>query len=239
MAWQLIRAGVADAAISGASEATIVDVGVASFDRLGAMSHRTDGAPAPFDKDRDGLVMGEGSAILILEELDHARARGAEILAEVAGYAATGDAYHITAPSANGGAGPAAMRRALESARLRAEDVGYINAHGTATPLNDASETVTIKRALGEAAYSIPVSSTKSMTGHMMGATGALEAIVCVQAIRTGVLPPTINYHTPDPACDLDYIPNTARERRIDVAMSNAFGFGGHNSVLVIKRFVG
>jgi beta-ketoacyl-acyl-carrier-protein synthase II len=239
VAWQLIRAGVVDAAITGASESTLIDVGVASFDRLGAMSHRTSGTPAPFDKDRDGLVMGEGSAILILEELDMAQGRGVEILAELAGYAATGDAYHITAPAENGGAGPTAMRKALESGRINPDEVGYINAHGTATPLNDASETVTIKKALGELAYSIPVSSTKSMTGHMMGATGALEAIVCIQAIRTGVLPPTINYQTPDPVCDLDYVPNTAREKRIDVAMSNAFGFGGHNSVLAIKRFAG
>jgi beta-ketoacyl-acyl-carrier-protein synthase II len=236
-AWHLIRSGAVDAAITGASEAPIIDLGVAAFDRLGAMTHQTSGVPSPFDKDRDGLVMGEGAAVLILEALDHARARGADILAELAGYAATGDAYHITAPAETGGAGPVAIRRALESARLNPDDIGYINAHGTATPLNDASETVTIKKALGEAAYQIPVSSTKSMTGHMMGATGALEAILCVQAIRTGVLPPTINYHTPDPACDLDYIPNTARETQIHAAMSNAFGFGGHNSVLVIKRF--
>ncbi|MBL8058430.1 MAG: beta-ketoacyl-ACP synthase II [Anaerolineales bacterium] len=237
-AWQLIRGGVVDAALAGASESTTVDVGVAAFDRLGAMSHRLSGNPSPFDRDRDGIVMGEGAAVLVLEALDHAQARGATILAELAGYAATGDAYHITAPAETGGAGPAAMRRALESACVNVADLGYINAHGTATPLNDASETVAIKKALGESAYQIPVSSTKSMTGHMMGATGALEAILCIQAIRTGVLPPTINYQTPDPQCDLDYIPNTAREKAVAVTMSNAFGFGGHNSVLVLRRFI-
>lgn len=236
-AWHLIRAGAADAVLAGASESTTVDVGVAAFDRLGAMSHRASGTPSPFDRDRDGIVMGEGAAVLVLEALEHAQARGAEILAELAGYAATGDAYHITAPAEHGGAGPAAMRRALEAAGANVEDLGYINAHGTATPLNDASETVAIKKAFGERAYQIPVSSTKSMTGHMMGATGALEAIFCVQAIRTRTLPPTINYQTPDPLCDLDYIPNTAREAAVTVTMSNAFGFGGHNSVLVIKRF--
>jgi beta-ketoacyl-acyl-carrier-protein synthase II len=238
-AWTLIRNGAADAAITGASEATIVDTGVGAFDRVGAMTHRTEGVPQPFDKERDGLVMGEGSAILILESLERAQARGAEILAELAGYAATADAFHITAPAEDGGSGAMAMRNALDAAQLNPEDLDYINAHGTATPLNDASETVAIKRALGPQAYQIPISSTKSMTGHMMGATGALEAIFCVQAIRTGALPPTINYRTPDPACDLDYVPNTARQAKVDVAMSNAFGFGGHNAVLVIKRFTG
>lgn len=238
-AWQLIRGGVVDAALAGASESTTVDVGVAAFDRLGAMSHRTSGTPSPFDKDRDGIVMGEGAAVLVLEALEHAQARGAEILAELVGYAATGDAFHITAPASDGGAGSTAMRQALAGAGVNVDDVGYINAHGTATPLNDASETVAIKRAFGEQAYRIPVSSTKSMTGHMMGATGALEAILCVQVLRTGILPPTINYQTPDPACDLDYIPNAARQVTVDVVMSNAFGFGGHNSVLVLKRFRG
>lgn len=236
-AWNLIRAGAVDAAIAGASESTTVSVGVATFDRLGAMSHRADGVPAPFDKDRDGIVMGEGAGVLVLESLEHARARGAVILGELAGYAASGDAYHITAPAEGGGAGPAAMRHALAAAGVNAEALGYISAHGTATPLNDASETTAIKKALGAHAYRVPISSTKSMTGHMMGATGALEAIFCIQAIRTGVLPPTINYRTPDPVCDLDYIPNTARQATVEVAMSNAFGFGGHNSVLVLRRF--
>ncbi len=241
-AWRLIREGVVDAAITGASEASIAPVGVGAFDRLGAMSRRNSDysmTPQPFDKNRDGLVMGEGAAILILESLEHARARGAEILAELAGYAATADAFHITAPAEDGGGGALAMQKALEVAGLNPDDVGYINAHGTATPLNDASETAALKRAFGQQAYTIPISSTKSMTGHMMGATGALEAIFCVQAIRTNILPPTIHYQTPDPVCDLDYVPNTAREAKINVAMSNAFGFGGHNAVLVLRRFTG
>ncbi|MGQ0600121.1 MAG: beta-ketoacyl-ACP synthase II [Anaerolineales bacterium] len=238
-AWIMIRAGVIDAAITGASESTTIEIGVGAFDRTGAMSHRTSDTPSPFDKNRDGLCMGEGAAILILEELEHAKARGANILAELAGYAANGDAHHITAPREDGAVGASAMRKALASAALHPEEVDYINAHGTGTVLNDLSETVAVKRALGEQAYSVPISSTKSMTGHMMGATGALEATFCVKAIETGVIPPTINYHTPDPQCDLDYVPNTAREKTINVTMSNAFGFGGHNSVLVIKRFIG
>jgi beta-ketoacyl-acyl-carrier-protein synthase II len=239
-AWRLIRDGAVDAAITGASEATIWQVGVGSFDRLNAMSRRNDDysmTPQPFDKNRDGLVMGEGAAVIVIEALEHAQARGAEILAELAGYAATADAFHITAPAEDGGSGAKAMLKALEAAQINVEDLDYINAHGTATPLNDASETAAIKRAFGERAYQIPISSTKSMTGHMMGATGALEAIFCVEAIRTNTLPPTIHYQTPDPVCDLDYIPNTAREAKVDVTMSNAFGFGGHNAVLVIKRF--
>lgn len=238
-AWLLIRAGIVDAAIAGASESTTIEIGVGAFDRTGAMSHRLSGTPSPFDKNRDGLCMGEGAAILILEELEHAKARGAPILAELAGYAANGDAYHITAPREDGVVGASAMRKALESAQLTPADVDYINAHGTGTVLNDQSETVAIKRALGEQAYNIPVSSTKSMTGHLMGATGALEAVFCVKTIETGLIPPTINYQTPDPACDLDYVPNVAREARVNVCMSNAFGFGGHNSVLVFKRFSG
>jgi 3-oxoacyl-(acyl-carrier-protein) synthase len=241
-AWQLLRHGVVDAAITGGSEATICLVGMGAFDRLGAMSRRNDDyamTPQPFDKNRDGLVMGEGAGILILESLDHAKARGAEILAELKGYAATADAFHITAPADDGVSGAHAMQKALEVAGLNIADVNYINAHGTATPLNDASETAAIKLAFGERAYAIPISSTKSMTGHMMGATGALEAIFCVQTIRTGLIPPTIHYQTPDPVCDLDYVPNTAREARVDVAISNAFGFGGHNSVLALTRFTG
>lgn len=239
MAWLMLRAGILDAVVAGASEATICETGVAAFDRIGAMSRREDymTTPQPFDKERDGLVMGEGAAVLILEREGHARARGAVILAELAGYAATADAFHVTAPSEDGAGAATAIRLAIETAGVLPEQVGYINAHGTGTPLNDAAETQAIKRAFGEQAYKIPVSSTKSMTGHMMGATGALEAIFCVQAVREGVLPPTINYHTPDPACDLDYIPNQAREKKIEVAISNALGFGGHNAVLVIRRY--
>ncbi len=239
-AMMLLRNGVVDAALAGASEAPICRAGVAAFDRVGAMSRRNDDysmTPQPFDKNRDGLVMGEGSAILVLETETHAKARGANILAELAGYAATADAFHITAPHEKGEGGAAAIRLALESAQINPDEVGYISAHGTGTQLNDLSETKAVKAAFGNLAYKIPISSTKSMTGHMMGATGALEAIFCVQAIREGLLPPTAHYETPDPECDLDYVPNKAREKKIDVAISNAFGFGGHNAVLVIRKY--
>jgi 3-oxoacyl-[acyl-carrier-protein] synthase II len=193
--------------------------------------------PQPFDKNRDGLVMGEGAAVLVLETVSHARARGATILAELAGYGSTADAFHITAPHETGAGGAAAIKLALETAKVNPEDVGYISAHGTGTQLNDLAETKAIKTAFGAQAYKTPISSTKSMTGHMMGATGALEAIFCVQAIREGVLPPTAHYQTPDPECDLDYIPNQAREARVNVAISNAFGFGGHNAVLAVRKY--
>jgi beta-ketoacyl-acyl-carrier-protein synthase II len=239
-AWQLLRVGTIDAALAGASESTVTAIGIAAFDRLGAMSRRSEDysmTPQPFDKNRDGLVMGEGAAILVLETERHARARGAQILAELAGYAATADAFHVTAPAEDGSGGSLAMRLAIASAGLNPDQVDYINAHGTATPLNDISETRAIKSAFGELAYNIPISSTKSMTGHMMGATGALEAVFCVEAVRDNVIPPTIHYQTPDPECDLDYVPNQARELDVDVALSNAFGFGGHNAVLVIKKY--
>ncbi len=242
MAWHLIRQGIVDVAIAGASESTICKVAVVAFDRIGAMARggpdRKD-APRPFDKNRDGFVMSEGAAILILESEEHARARGANILAEFAGYASTSDAYHITAPHEQGLGAIRAMRLALQSAGLNPEDVDYINAHGTGTELNDAIETRAIKEVFGEHAYRIPVSSTKSMTGHMMGATGALEAIFCILAIQHGVVPPTINYTTPDPECDLDYVPNEAREVNVRVAMDNAFGFGGHNAVLIFRAYEG
>jgi 3-oxoacyl-[acyl-carrier-protein] synthase II len=236
----MLKAGMIDAALAGAAEMTICTTGVAAFDRVGAMSRRNDDysmTPQPFDKNRDGLVMGEGAAVLVLETESHAKARGANILAELAGYGATSDAFHVTAPHENGEGGSAAMRTALASARATIDDLGYINAHGTGTTLNDQSETRAIKAAFAEKAYSIPISSTKSMTGHMMGATGALEAIFCVQAVREGILPPTVHYETPDPECDLDYIPNEAREKKIDLAISNAFGFGGHNAVLAIRKY--
>jgi len=240
MAWMMLRAGMLDACLAGAAEATITSTGIAAFDRVGAMSRRNEDysmTPAPFDKNRDGLVMGEGAAILVLERESHARSRGANILAELAGYGATADAFHITAPHENGDGGAEAIRQALRAAEARLEDVGYVNAHGTATSLNDLSETKAIKGAFGELAYRIPVSSTKSMTGHMMGATGALEAIFCVQVVREGILPPTIHYETPDPECDLDYVPNRAREKKVTLALSNAFGFGGHNAVLAIRKY--
>ena len=237
----MLKAGMIDAALAGGAETTICTTGVAAFDRVGAMSRRNEDysmTPQPFDRNRDGLVMGEGGAVLVLETESHAKARGANILAELAGYGATADAFHVTAPHENGEGGSAAMRMALASARAMVDDLGYINAHGTGTSLNDQSETRAIKAAFGQKAYEIPISSTKSMTGHMMGATGALEAIFCVQVVREGILPPTIHYETPDPECDLDYIPNAAREKRVDLALSNAFGFGGHNAVLAIRRYI-
>ena len=239
IAWMMLKTGMIDAAITGASESTITPTAVAAFDRLGAMTRRTDHVPQPFDAHRDGLVMGEGAAVLVLERESHAKGRGAEVLAEMAGYAATADAFHITAPAEDGSGGSRAMKAALNLAGVNLKDVDYINAHGTSTPLNDASETRAIKAAFGDLAYEIPVSSTKSMTGHMMGATGALEALFCVQAVRENTLPPTINYQTPDPECDLDYIPNSARETTVDIAISNAFGFGGHNAVMVVKKYQG
>jgi len=239
-AWTLIRAGVIDAAITGGSEATICEMGIGAFDRLGALSRRNDEytkTPAPFDKSRDGLVMGEGCGVLILESLEHAEARGANVLAEMIGYSATADAYHITAPAEQGEGGAAAIAQALQLAGIEPSQVDYINAHGTGTDLNDVSETRAIKAALGEHAYQVAISSTKSMTGHMMGATGALEAIFCIQAILSGVVPPTINLHDPDPECDLDYVPNQARQMDVEIAVSNAFGFGGHNAVLAFRAF--
>src|SRR5512138_81677 len=236
----MLKAGMIDAALAGATEMTVCSTGVAAFDRVGAMSRRNENypmTPQPFDKNRDGLVMGEGAAVLVLETESHAQKRGANIYAELAGYGATADAFHVTAPHEKGEGGAAAIRQALASAEANPEDIGYINAHGTATQLNDLSETKAVKRAFGELAYKIPISSTKSMTGHMMGATGALETIFCVQAIRDGILPPTIHYQTPDPECDLDVIPNEARQKKVDLAISNAFGFGGHNAVLAVRRY--
>ena len=240
--WLMLRAGMVDAAIVGGSEAPVIQMGIAAFDRTGALSRQNDdysNTPAPFDLNRDGLVMGEGAAALVLETEAGARARGAAILAEVAGYGASADAFHVTAPRDDGRGGALAILQALRSAGAKPEDIGYINAHGTGTQLNDLAETRAIKNALGERAYEVPISSTKSMTGHMMGATGALEAIFCVQAIRTGVLPPTAHLNTPDPQCDLDFIPGAARRAWVRLALSNAFGFGGHNSVVAIRAFEG
>src|SRR5262245_21545268 len=236
----MLKAGMIDAALAGAAECTVCPVGVAAFDRVGAMSRRNGDysmTPQPFDKNRDGLVMGEGAAVLILERESDARKRGANILAELAGYGATADAFHVTAPHEKGEGGAAAMKMALESAHANVDELGYINAHGTGTPLNDQSETRAVKAAFGEKAYQIPISSTKSMTGHMMGATGALEAIFCTQAVRQGILPPYIHYDTPDPDSDLNYVPNQLREKKITSAWSNSFGFGGHNAVLAIRKY--
>lgn len=237
-AWRMVRHGEVDVMVAGAADADICRVGIGAFDRVGAMTRG--GAvdlPRPFDKNRDGLVMGEGAAILVLESLSFAKKRGAKILGEMCGYGTTSDAFHITAPREDGAGGARAMRLAMESAGLSPENVDYINAHGTGTVLNDLSETKAIKLALGERAYKIPVSSTKSMTGHMMGTTGALEALFSILAIRDGMIPPTIHYETPDPECDLDYVPNTARKAPVRVVLSNAFGFGGHNAVLAFRAY--
>ena len=240
MAWRMLKAGIIDIAITGASESTIDPVGVATFDRLGAMSRRNDDfsmTPQPFDLNRDGLVMGEGAAILVLERESHAKNRNANIIAELAGYGSSADAFHITAPSEDGVGGMQAIKRALQSAHVNLMDVDYINAHGTATQLNDVSETRAIKKTFGERAYKIPISSTKSMTGHIMGATGALEAVFCSYVLKEDIIPPTIHYQTPDPECDLDYVPNFAREMQVEIVISNSFGFGGHNAVLVFRKY--
>ena len=237
---ETIRRGSADVMIAGGSEAALVSVAMAGMNVMGALSTRNDDpqtASRPFDKERDGFLMGEGAGILILESLEHAQARGANILAELNGYGTTDDAHHISAPAENGAGAAMSMKLALENANLNVDDIGYINAHGTSTPLNDKSETAAIKTVFGEQAYAIPVSSTKSMTGHLLGASGAVEAVFSILALREGVLPPTINYQTPDPECDLDYIPNQPREASPRHAMSNSFGFGGHNATLIFSRF--
>jgi 3-oxoacyl-[acyl-carrier-protein] synthase II len=226
--------------VAGGTEANLTPLTVGGFNALKALSTRNDApekASRPFDKERDGFVIGEGAGIVILEELEHARMRRATIYAEVAGYGYNGDAYHITAPCPDGDGSMRCIRMALKDAGISPDEVDYINAHGTSTDLNDSSETLAIKGVFGERAYKIPVSSTKSMTGHLLGAAGAVEAIFITLAIRDQVCPPTINYEYPDPVCDLDYVPNTAREHAIDVAISNSFGFGGTNAVLVFKRF--
>jgi 3-oxoacyl-[acyl-carrier-protein] synthase II len=205
-----------------------------------ALSTRNDEpqtASRPFDKERDGFLMGEGAGVLILESLEHAQARGATIFGEVSGYGTTDDAHHISAPAENGAGAAMAMKLALQNASLDVTDIGYINAHGTSTSLNDKSETAAIKTVFGEQSYNIPVSSTKSMTGHLLGASGAIEAVFCILAMRDEVLPPTINYHTPDPECDLDYVPNQPRKASPRHVMSNSFGFGGHNATLIFSRF--
>jgi 3-oxoacyl-[acyl-carrier-protein] synthase II len=237
---EIIRRGKADAMIAGGSEAAIVGHAAAGFESLGALSSRNDDplrASRPFDANRDGFVMAEGAGTVILERLDLAQARGAQIYGELIGYGANADAFHITAPSEDASGTFECMRLALEDADLAPADIDYLNAHGTSTPLNDASETQAIKLAFGDHAYKLAVSSTKSMTGHLMGAAGAIEAVFGLLAIRDQVLPPTINYETPDPVCDLDYVPNRARAARVDVVMSNSFGFGGHNATLILRRF--
>jgi 3-oxoacyl-[acyl-carrier-protein] synthase II len=240
-AYHIIRRGDADVMIAGGSEAPLTALGLGGFCAARTLSQRNDdpqAASRPFDKDRDGFVMAEGAGILILESLTHARQRGARIYAELIGYGLTADAYHITAPAPQGEGAARAMNMALNRAAIAPEDVDYINAHGTSTHYNDKLETAAIKSTFGEAAYQIPISSTKSMTGHLLGAAGAIEAVVSVLAIQNQMIPPTINYETPDPECDLDYTPNQARSATVEVSMSNSFGFGGHNATVIFRKLV-
>jgi len=237
-AFRVVQKGDADMMIAGGAEASITEMTLAGFSNMTALSNNPDPSSAsrPFDKNRDGFVIAEGAGILILEELEHAKARGAKIYGEVAGYGATGDAYHITTPAPNGEGGQRAMKQALQDAELSPEDVGYINAHGTSTQYNDLYETRAIKEVFGQHAYQLAVSSTKSMTGHMLGASGAVEAIFSLLALKESILPPTINYQTPDDEMDLDYIPLVSKNKDVDVVLSNSLGFGGHNATLVFKK---
>lgn len=243
-AFEILRRGDADVVLAGGSEAALMPITVAAFDVMGALSQRVEdpaGACRPFDNDRDGFVMSEGSALVVMETLEHALARGARILAEVIGYGNTNDAYHMAAPHSTGRGAADAMRAALRKAAAYGEtlnDVDYINAHGTATRLNDIGETLAIKQVFGETAYNVRISSTKSMTGHLLGAAGALETIICVKTITTGVVAPTINLHNPDPECDLNYTPNQAVEQDVRVTLSNSFGFGGHNACIMLRRYI-
>jgi len=237
---EMIRRGAADVMIAGGSEAAISAIAMAGMNVMTALSTRNEApqkASRPFDRDRDGFVMGEGAAVLILESLEYAQARGAKILCEFSGYGTTDDAHHISAPAEDGAGAANSMRLALKDSGLSLEDIEYINAHGTSTQMNDKSETTAIKTVFGEQAYKIPVSSTKSMTGHLLGASGALEAVVGSMVLVDGQLPPTINYETPDPICDLDYVPNQSRKVEARHIMSNSFGFGGHNATLILSRF--
>jgi 3-oxoacyl-[acyl-carrier-protein] synthase II len=239
----IIRRGDADVMIAGGAEAGIGEIPVAAFSAMRALSTKRNDDPTaasrPFDAERDGFVIGDGAGILVLEALEHATARGARIHAEVVGYGATDDASHITLPAPGGRGAVQSMRVAIADAGLTTDDIDYINAHGTSTPPNDRSETAAIKTLFGERAYRIPVSSTKSMTGHLMGAGGGIEAIATIRAIQTGIVPPTINQEHPDPDCDLDYVPNEARQAEVEVGMSNSFGFGGHNATIVVRRYAG
>jgi 3-oxoacyl-[acyl-carrier-protein] synthase II len=241
-AWRTIKMGDAKVMLAGGAEATIVPIGIGGFCAMKAMSTRNNEpgkASRPFDKERDGFVMGEGAGVLALEELEHAKARGARIYCEMAGYGNTADAHHVTAPSPGGEGAARCMRMALRNAGLNPEDLSYINAHGTSTPQGDIAETEAIKTVFGEYARKVAVSSTKGATGHMLGAAGAVEMIVCAKAIQTDTVPPTINYEVPDPECDLDYVPNTARSMKVDSVVNNSFGFGGHNATLVARKFLG
>ncbi len=239
-AFRIIQRGDADIMITGGAEASITPLSIAGFCSMKAMSTRNDdptAASRPFDKDRDGFVMGEGAGILILEELEHAIKRGAHIYGEVVGYGMSADAYHITTPAPEGEGAARSMKNALKDANIAPEDIDYINAHGTSTPYNDKFETMAIKSLFGDHANKLAVSSTKSMTGHLLGAAGAIEAIACIMAINDSFIPPTINYTTPDPECDLDYVPNKGRERNVRYTLSNSLGFGGHNATIIMKKY--
>jgi 3-oxoacyl-[acyl-carrier-protein] synthase II len=239
-ATEMIRRGQADVMLAGGSEAAILPVAMAGMSVMGALSTRNDDpqrASRPFDFYRDGFVMGEGAAVLVLEELEFAKRRGATILAEISGYGHTNDAYHVSAPAENGYGAVLCMRQALQNANLSVNQIDYINAHGTSTPLNDKSETAAIKTVFGKKAYQVPISSTKSMTGHLLGASGALEAVICVLVLEHQFIPPTINYETPDPECDLDYVPNQGRAATVRHILSNSFGFGGHNASIILSQF--
>ena len=241
-AWRTLKMGDAKIMFAGGSEATIVPLGIGGFCAMRAMSTRNDDpqhASRPFDRDRDGFVMGEGAGVLMLEELEHARARGARIYAEMAGYGNTADANHMTSPAPEGEGAARCMRMALRSAQLNPSDISYINAHGTSTPQGDIAETQAIKSVFGEYAKKIAVSSTKGATGHMLGAAGAVEMVLCVKAIESSIVPPTINLENPDPECDLDFVPGHAREMPVNAIVNNSFGFGGHNASVVARKFLG
>jgi 3-oxoacyl-[acyl-carrier-protein] synthase II len=241
-AWRTIKMGDAQVMFAGGAEATIITIGIGGFCAMKAMStrnHDPKRASRPFDKERDGFVMGEGAAVVVLEELEHARARGARIYCELAGYGNTADAHHLTAPSPGGEGAARCMRMGLRNAGLKPEDISYINAHGTSTPQGDIAETQAIKTVFGDHARKLVVSSTKGATGHMLGAAGAVEMVVCAKSLQTDIVPPTINYEFPDPECDLDYVPNTARQMKVNAIVNNSFGFGGHNASIVAKKFVG
>ncbi|MBN1680368.1 MAG: beta-ketoacyl-ACP synthase II [Anaerolineae bacterium] len=241
-AFEMIRRGAADVMLAGSSEAALLPLTIASLSNMGAISRRNDDPPSasrPFSADRDGFVVGEGAAALIIEELEHAKARGATIYCELTGYASTCDAFHVTAPLENGEGAQEAMRLALQNAGLQPQDISYINAHGTSTPLNDVSETRAIKAVFGDYAYDLAISSTKSVMGHLMGAAGSVEAVLSVMAIKEQFIPPTINLDTPDPECDLDYTPNKGVAAELNHVMSNSFGFGGHNAVLIFSKYEG
>jgi 3-oxoacyl-[acyl-carrier-protein] synthase II len=241
-AWRAIKMGDAQVMFAGGAEAAVVSIGIGGFCAMKAMSRRNDDpkrASRPFDKERDGFVMGEGAGVVVLEELEHAKQRGAKIYCEIVGYGNTADAYHLTAPSPDGEGAARCMKMALKTGGLNLEDVSYINAHGTSTPQGDACETQAIKAVFGQYAKKIAVSSTKGALGHMLGAAGGVEMSICALAIKHGVVPPTINYQVPDPECDLDYVPNTARELKVNAVINNSFGFGGHNASIAAKKFVG